>query len=39
MPAGFQLTHQHRIPKAPGIVGTRVSLTFRRYVSEAKAPS
>lgn len=31
MPAGFQQTHQHRIPKADRAVGVRVSLTFRRY--------
>jgi hypothetical protein len=34
MPAGFQLTHQHRIPKADHVVGTRISLTFRRYLPE-----
>ena len=32
MPPGFQLTHLHRIPKCDRAVGTRVSLTFRRYV-------
>lgn len=32
MPPGFQMTHQHRIPKADRAVGPRVSLTFRRYV-------
>lgn len=32
MPPGFQLTHLHRIPKADRAVGTRISLTFRRYV-------
>lgn len=31
MPAGFQSTHLHRIPKADREVGTRISLTFRRY--------
>jgi len=33
MPPGFQLTHQHRIPKGGRKMGPRVSLTFRRYVS------
>jgi alkylated DNA repair dioxygenase AlkB len=32
MPPGFQLTHQHRIPKGDREMGCRVSLTFRRYV-------
>lgn len=32
MPPGFQQTHLHRIPKADRAVGTRVSLTFRRYI-------
>lgn len=31
MPPGFQRTHQHRIPKGDREMGTRVSLTFRRY--------
>lgn len=31
MPAGFQATHLHRIPKADREVGVRISLTFRRY--------
>lgn len=31
MPAGFQSTHQHRIPKCDRACGVRVSLTFRRY--------
>lgn len=31
MPAGFQKTHFHRIPKGDRDVGTRISLTFRRY--------
>ncbi len=31
MPPGFQLTHDHRIPKADREVGTRISLTFRSY--------
>lgn len=31
MPAGFQDTHQHRIPKCDKACGTRISLTFRRY--------
>jgi len=30
MPAGFQETHEHRIPKADRDVGVRISLTFRR---------
>lgn len=34
MPAGFQYTHQHRIPKASRQdVGPRISLTFRSLVS------
>lgn len=32
MPAGFQRTHEHRIPKGSCAVGRRVSLTFRRLV-------
>lgn len=32
MPAFFQDTYQHRIPRADREVGVRVSLTFRRYV-------
>lgn len=32
MPAGFQDTHQHRIPKAGFQCGERISLTFRGYV-------
>lgn len=32
MPPGFQLTHQHRIPKGGREMGPRVSLTYRRYV-------
>ena len=32
MPAGFQLTHQHRIPKGDRKMGVRVSLTFRHYI-------
>lgn len=34
MPAGFQDTHFHRIPKADREVGIRISLTFRRYKEE-----
>lgn len=34
MPAGMQRTHQHRIPKGDRPMGTRVSLTYRRYVPE-----
>lgn len=32
MPAGFQRTHQHRIPKGDREMSTRVSMTFRHYV-------
>lgn len=32
MPAGYQATHQHRIPKCDRKCGTRISLTFRRYI-------
>lgn len=32
MPSGFQLSHQHRIPKHGRPCGDRISLTFRRYV-------
>ena len=32
MPAGFQQTHQHRIPKHGAKCGVRVSLTFRKLV-------
>lgn len=35
MPAGFQRTHQHRIPKHDRPCGPRASLTFRRYVPGA----
>jgi len=31
MPAGFQATHQHRIPKSDRACGIRISLTFRNY--------
>jgi alkylated DNA repair dioxygenase AlkB len=31
MPAGFQRTHFHRIPKGDHDMGTRISLTFRHY--------
>lgn len=31
MPAGFQDTHQHRIPRSDRECKTRISLTFRRY--------
>lgn len=37
MPAGFQKTHLHRIPKADRPVGVRVSLTFRHYVDKETA--
>lgn len=36
MPAGFQDSYYHRIPKADRECGVRVSLTFRRYVEAAK---
>jgi alkylated DNA repair dioxygenase AlkB len=32
MPAGFQQTHQHRIPKHYADCGLRVSLTFRKLL-------
>lgn len=32
MPAGFQDTHYHRIPKASFECGARISMTFRGYV-------
>ena len=32
MIAGMQKTHQHRIPKCSYECGTRISLTFRKYV-------
>lgn len=32
MPAGFQRTHFHRIPRADREVGVRISLTFRKYI-------
>lgn len=31
MPAGFQRTHQHRIPKGDRDMGLRISLTLRHY--------
>lgn len=33
MPAGFQSTHQHRIPKAGFISKSRISLTFRSLLA------
>jgi hypothetical protein len=36
MPAGFQLTHEHRIPKADHTVGSRISLTYRYYTPGPK---
>jgi alkylated DNA repair dioxygenase AlkB len=36
MPAGFQRTHQHRIPKGDRAMGTRISLTYRHYVPALK---
>ncbi len=35
MPAGFQSQWQHSMPKAGGLVGERVSITFRRIVESA----
>ncbi len=32
MPAGFQRTHQHRIPKGDKEMKSRISLTFRHYI-------
>ncbi len=32
MPPGMQQTHDHRIPKAPRVVGPRVSLTYRSLI-------
>lgn len=32
MPAGFQGTHQHSMPKTTRAVGERISLTFRKLV-------
>ncbi len=32
MPGGFQQTHQHRIPKGDRKMGTRISLTFRKFL-------
>ncbi len=32
MPAGFQQTHQHRIPKHSAKCGPRISLTFRKLL-------
>jgi alkylated DNA repair dioxygenase AlkB len=32
MPAGFQQTHQHRIPKHGAECGPRISLTFRKLI-------
>lgn len=32
MPAGFQSTHQHRIPKAGFVSKSRISLTFRSLI-------
>lgn len=31
MPPGFQLTHQHKIPKHHTECGPRISFTFRKY--------
>lgn len=35
MPAGFQDTHYHRIPKASFMCGRRISLTYRGYINES----
>lgn len=32
MPAGYQQTHMHRIPKHSAVCGKRISLTFRALV-------
>jgi len=32
MPGGMQQTHQHRIPKGGRAMGTRISLTFRKFL-------
>lgn len=32
MPGGFQSLYHHRIPKSDRVCGTRISLTFRKYV-------
>lgn len=32
MPAGMQITHQHRIPKGDREMSTRISMTFRNYI-------
>lgn len=32
MPAGFQLTHQHKIPKGDRPMGPRISLTYRGMI-------
>ena len=34
MPAGFQNTYHHRIPKADRVVGKRISLTYRGLVKK-----
>lgn len=39
MPAGFQSTHQHRIPKCDRECGVRISLTLRRYKGESAPQS
>jgi len=33
MPAGFQETHYHKIPKHSAECGPRISLTFRKYTN------
>lgn len=34
MPAGFQELYLHRIPKCDRPCGTRISLTFRKYIDD-----
>jgi len=31
MPPGFQSTHKHKIPKGDRVMGSRISLTYRRW--------
>jgi alkylated DNA repair dioxygenase AlkB len=35
MPAGFQASHQHAIPKVPGAWDSRISMTYRSLVENA----
>ena len=32
MPPGYQLTHQHEVPKEPKINGQRINFTFRKLI-------